>query len=170
MIEGEPSEVYWRDVGSIDAYWDAHMDLLKEDAPFSLMNVKWALHTFYPPLPPAHFSDTKDNKSIVSQSMISAGCNIDGATIQKSVLGFRCEADDGALVEESVLIGDVKIGAGCKIRRAIIDRDTVLAPGFTLGYDREADMKLVNPDDKSGPQISKGGIIVIPKGMRLGFK
>ena len=169
VIEGEPKEVYWRDVGSIDAYWDAHMDLLKEDAPFSLMNVKWALHTFYPPLPPAHFSDTKDNKSIVSQSMISAGCNIEGATIQKSVLGFRCEADDGALVEESVLIGDVKIGAGCKIRRAIIDRDTILAPGFTLGYDHEADMKLVNPDDKSGPQISKGGIIVIPKGMRLGF-
>lgn len=169
VIEGEPKEVYWRDVGSIDAYWDAHMDLLKEDAPFSLMNVKWPLHTFYPPLPPAHFSDTKDNKSSVSQSMISAGCNIEGATIQKSVLGFRCEAEDGALVEESVLIGDVKIGAGCKIRRAIIDRDTVLAPGFTLGYDHEADMKLVNPDDKSGPQISKGGIIVIPKGMRLGF-
>lgn len=169
VIEGEPKQVYWRDVGSIDAYWDAHMDLLSEESPFSLMNVKWSLHTFYPPLPPAHFADTKQNQSSVSQSMISAGCNIEGATIRKSVLGFRCEADDGALVEESVLIGDVKIGAGCKIRRAIIDRDVELAPGFTLGYDPEADKKLVNPDDKNGPQLSAKGIIVIPKGMRLGF-
>ena len=101
--------------------------------------------------------------------MISAGCNIDGATIQKSVLGFRCEAHDGSTVEESVLIGDVKIGAGCKIRRAIIDRDVELAPGFTLGFDPEADKKLVIPGDKNGPHISEGGIIVIPKGMRLGF-
>ncbi|MDY2798633.1 MAG: glucose-1-phosphate adenylyltransferase [Anaerobiospirillum succiniciproducens] len=169
VIDGEPNEVYWRDVGSIDAYWDAHMDLLKDKAPFTLMNLKWALHTFYPPLPPAHFSDTANNQSEVSQSMISAGCNIDGARIRKSVMGFRCTAEDGAQVEESVLIGDVKIGANCKIRRAIIDRDVVLAPGFTLGYDKEADMKIVTPDDKNGPQMSPNGIIVIPKGMRLGF-
>ena len=169
VIDGEPNEVYWRDVGSIDAYWDAHMDLLKDKAPFSLMNLKWALHTFYPPLPPAHFSDTANNQSEVSQSMISAGCNIDGARIRKSVMGFRCTAEDGAQVEETVLIGDVKIGANCKIRRAIIDRDVVLAPGFTLGYDKEADMKIVTPDDKNGPQMSPNGMIVIPKGMRLGF-
>lgn len=169
VIDGEPNEVYWRDVGSIDAYWDAHMDLLKDKAPFSLMNLKWALHTFYPPLPPAHFSDTANNQSEVSQSMISAGCNIEGARIRKSVMGFRCTAEDGAQVEETVLIGDVKIGANCKIRRAIIDRDVVLAPGFTLGYDKEADMKIVTPDDKNGPQMSPNGIIVIPKGMRLGF-
>lgn len=101
--------------------------------------------------------------------MISAGCSIDGARIRKSVMGFRCTAEDGAQVEETVLIGDVKIGANCKIRRAIIDRDVVLAPGFTLGYDKEADMKIVTPDDKNGPQMSPNGIIVIPKGMRLGF-
>lgn len=169
VIDGEPKEVYWRDVGSVDAYWDAHMDLLKDNAPFSLMNVKWALHTFYPPLPPAHFSDTAHNQSMVSQSMISAGCNIEGAHINKSVLGFRCSVLDGADVEESVFIGDVKIGANCKIRRAIIDRDVELAPGFTLGYDAEADKKLITSDDPNGPRISSGGIIVIPKGMKLGF-
>lgn len=169
VIDGEPKEVYWRDVGSIDAYWDAHMDLLKDNAPFSLMNVKWALHTFYPPLPPAHFSDTAHNQSLVSQSLISAGCNLEGARINKSVLGFRCEVLDGADVEESVFIGDVKIGEGCRIRRAIIDRGVELAPGFTLGYDPEADRKLVDPDDNGGVGISSGGIIVIPKGMKLGF-
>ena len=169
VIDGEPKEVYWRDVGSIDAYWDAHMDLLKDNAPFSLMNVKWALHTFYPPLPPAHFSDTAHNQSLVSQSLISAGCNLEGARISKSVLGFRCEVLDGADVEESVFIGDVKIGEGCRIRRAIIDRGVELAPGFTLGYDPEADRKLIDPDDNGGVGISSGGIIVIPKGMKLGF-
>lgn len=169
VIEGEPKDVYWRDVGSIDAYWDAHMDLLKEKPEFSLFNLKWPLHTFYPPLPPAFFRDTDKNHSIASHSMVSAGCKIEGATIKKSVLGFRCTADDGSLVEESVLIGDVKIGHNCKIRRAIIDRHVEIADGFTLGYDHEADMKLVNPNDKKCPQMSKNGIIVIPKGMRLGF-
>ncbi len=169
VIEGEPTDVYWRDVGSIDAYWDAHMDLVSENPSFSLFNLKWPLHTFYPPLPPAHFSDTKENRSSISNSMISAGCDIQGADIHKSVLGFRCSAGDGAKVEESVLIGDVKIGKGCKIKRAIIDRDVELAPGFTLGYDKEADMKLVDHNDKNKPQMSPNGIIVIPKGMRLGF-
>lgn len=169
VIEGEPGEVYWRDVGSIDAYWDAHMDLVSQKPPFSLFNLKWPLHTYYPPLPPADFVDTQSHHSMVSQSMISAGCFLEGATIKKSILGFRCTADDGAEVTESVLIGDVKVGAGCKIRRAIIDRDVELAPGFTLGYDPEADRKLVNPNDKNGPRISEKGIIVIPKGMRLGF-
>ena len=68
-----------------------------------------------------------------------------------------------------MLIGDIKIGKGCKIRRAIIDRHVEIAPGFTLGYDTEADMKLVDNNDKTCPQMSKNGIIVIPKGMRLGF-
>ncbi|MBO8416809.1 MAG: glucose-1-phosphate adenylyltransferase [Proteobacteria bacterium] len=169
VIQGEPQEVYWRDVGSIDAYWDAHMDLLGEKPLFSLFNLQWSLHTYYPPLPPATFSDTKENHSLVSQSMISAGCKLEGANIMKSVLGFRCSAGDGAKVEESVLIGDVKIGAGCVVKRAIIDRDVELAPGFCLGVNREDDMKLVDPEDKNGPRISEKGIIVIPKGMKLGF-
>ncbi len=169
VIQGEPSDVYWRDVGSIDAYWDAHMDLVGSNPIFSLFNPKWPLHTYYPPLPPATFSDTQHNHSSVSQSMISAGCLIEGADIRKSVLGFRCSAGDGAQVQESVLIGDVKIGAGCIVRRAIIDRDVELAPGFSLGVDPEQDKRLVNVQDKNGPQLSPGGIIVIPKGMRLGF-
>ncbi len=167
-IEGEPNKVYWRDVGSIDAYFDAHMDLIGEKPVFSLLNKKWPLHTFYPPLPPAHFSDTYNNQTKVSQSLISAGCIIDGATIHKSILGFRCEAGDGTSVEECVLIGDVKIGDNCKIKRAIIDRDVEIADGFTLGYDKEADQKLVT-DDINGPRISENGIIVIPKGVKLGF-
>ena len=167
-IGGEQSEVYWRDVGSVDAYWESHMDLVATHPPFKLFNPKWPLHTYYPPLPPAHYTDTADNHSLISQSLISAGCFINGATIRQSVLGFRCSADDGSEVVQSVLVGDVKIGARCKIRRAIIDRHVEFAPGFTLGYDHKKDLKLVS-FDKTGPFISPKGIIVIPKGMRLGF-
>ena len=169
-IDGEKQEVYWRDVGNLDSYWQAHMDLLQENPPFSLFNLKWPLHTFYPPLPPACFSDTAKNHSVVAKSMISAGCYLKGSTIFKSVLGFRCSAGDGSLISESVLIGDVKIGANCKIRRAIIDRDVEIADNFTLGFDSKEDSKLLDPNNISGPTLSAEGIIVIPKGMRLGFK
>lgn len=166
--EDEGSRAYWRDVGSIDAYFEAHMDLVSPEPPFKLFNQQWPLHTFYPPLAPTHYIDTRANHSIVSQSLISAGCLIRGAKIKKSVLGFRCFADDGANVQESVLIGDVKIGAGCIIRRAIIDRNVEIAPGFCLGVDRKQD-ELLTGHGHYGVHISKNGIVVIPKGMRLGF-
>ncbi len=169
VIKGEKGEVYWRDVGSIDAYWDAHMDLLGENPPFSLFNPQWPLHTYYPPLPPAAFTDTQQHRCAVSQSMISAGCRIEGADIVKSVLGFCCTAGDGAVVEESVLNGNVTIGSGCRIRRAVIDRGAELAPGFCLGIDPKQDRKLIDPNNINGPHISDRGIIVIPRGMKLGF-
>ena len=101
--------------------------------------------------------------------MISAGCYLKGANIYQSVLGFRCFADDGTEISQSVLIGDVTIGKNCKIHRAIIDRDVEIADGFTLGINKEEDKKLINPKDNTGPTLSPEGIIVIPKGMRLGF-
>lgn len=168
-IEGETSNIYWRDVGSVDAYWESHMDLICTDPPFRLGNAKWPLHTFYPPLPPAHFSDTVANRASVSQSMISAGCDIEGAGINKSVLGFRCQAGDGAQVEETVLIGDIRVGDNCRIRRAIVDRKVEFARGFTLGYDEEADRELVSRYNNRGMRISQNGIIVIPQGLKLGF-
>lgn len=168
-IIGENEDVYWRDVGTIDAYWSAHMDLHGEKPRFSMSNQKWPLHTFYPPLPPASFTDTYDHKSSVSQSLISAGCLIRGATINRSVIGFRCVAENGANVDGCVLIGDDKIGHGAKIRNAILDRYVEIAPGFSLGYDPQQDSKLIDKNNPKGVYISPQGIIVIPQGMRLGF-
>ena len=166
-IIGEKNNVYWRDVGTIDAYWSAHMDLLGENLSFSMSNPKWPLHTFYPPLPPASFTDTNDHKSIVSHSMISAGCEIRGATIRRSVIGFRCLAENGANVDGCVLIGDDKIGQGAYIHNAILDRYVEVAPGFSLGYDPKQDQRLI--DETKGAYKSPQGIIVIPQGARLGF-
>ena len=168
-IAGETDSAYWRDVGSVDSFWEAHMDLLGNYAKFNLHNPKWALHTYYPPLPPANFVDTDDNESHVSMSLISAGCEINGATINKSVLGFRCTANDGANVEGCVLIGDNTIGKGAKVKNVILDRYVEIAPGFTIGYDLEEDKKLESLYKKGKINISDNGIIVVGKGLRLGY-
>lgn len=169
VLDGEPNYSYWRDVGSIDSYWEAHMDLLGNSPKLNLNNPKWPLHTFYPPLPPADFTDTVDHESHVSMSLISAGCKINGANINKSVLGFRCTACDGASVEGSVLIGDNVIGKNAKIKNVILDRYVEIAPGFSIGYNHEQDQALIKGQNNSKISISKNGIIVIPKGMKLGF-
>ncbi|MCR5536013.1 MAG: glucose-1-phosphate adenylyltransferase [Succinivibrio sp.] len=168
-IKGEQAG-YWRDVGSIDAYFEAHMDLLSSQPKFRLDNPNWPLHTYYPPLPPANFTDCNNHSPRIARSLISAGCEICGAHIENSVLGFSCYVGDSASIEDSVLLGDCKIGRNCKIKHAILDRDVQLADGFCLGYDRAADLKLVAGDDLNSARISDGGVIVIPKGMRLGFK
>lgn len=169
VLDGENTFGYWRDVGSIDSYYEAHMDLLGTTPKFNLQNPKWPLHTFYPPLPPADFTDTDENQSHVSMSLISAGCKINGAAINKSVLGFRCQALDGASVDGCVLVGDNIIGAGAKIKNAILDRYVEVAPNFTIGYDYQKDIQLLQKHEKTDVRISENGIIVIPQGMKLGF-
>lgn len=161
VIPGEKSTGYWRDVGTIESYWQAHMDLLSEDAPFSLYNRKWQLHTFYPPLPPATVLDSDEHKVDTNNCMISAGSYIRGAKVYKSVLGFRTNVDHGTTISESVILGDVKIGAGCSIRRAIIDKNVHIAPGTIIGENLE--------EDKKKYHVSDEGIVVIPKGAKVGY-
>lgn len=160
QIEGEKG-AYWRDVGTIDSYWQSHMDLVSDNPPFSLYNRKWPLHTFYPPLPPATFTDTSAYKTNVSQSLISAGCYIQGSKINRSILGFRCNIAAGSEISESIFLGDVKIGEGCQIRRAIIDKQVEIAPGTVIGENLEYDRQRFT--------VSESGIVVIPKGARVGF-
>lgn len=93
--------------------------------------------------------------------MISAGSSIKGATVDHSILGFNCEVDCGTKICDSVLLGDVKIGHGCRIRRAIIDKHVEIAPGVVIGEDPEQDRNLFT--------VSDGGIVVVPKGAKIGF-
>ncbi|MGF1713304.1 glucose-1-phosphate adenylyltransferase [Photobacterium chitinilyticum] len=160
-IPGEKSTGYWRDVGTIESYWQAHMDLLSEDAQFSLYNRQWQLHTYYPPLPPATVLDSEDCKVDINNCMISAGSYIRGAKVYKSVLGFRTNVDHHTTISESVILGDVKIGAGCSIRRAIIDKNVQIAPGTVIGENIE--------EDKQKYHVSDEGIVVIPKGAKIGY-
>ncbi|MGL4478838.1 MAG: glucose-1-phosphate adenylyltransferase, partial [Aeromonas veronii] len=161
VIPGEKPHVYWRDVGTLDSYWQAHMDLVADNPPFSLYNRKWPLHTHYPALPPATFIDSDECKVKIANSLISAGCFIQGSQIQRSILGFRCNIGACSHISESVLLGDVKIGEGCSIRRAIIDKNVEIAPGTVIGENLDHDRERFT--------VSEGGIVVVPKGARVGY-
>ena len=161
VINGEKEATYWRDVGTIDSYWSAHMDLLDKDPQFSLYNRKWPLHTYFPPLPPATFVDMDRHETNVTDSLIAGGSYVQGAHVYKSVLGYRSNIAAGSLISESILLGDVKIGAGCSIRRAIIDRHVEIAPGTVIGENPELDAKRFH--------ISPEGIVVVAKGTKVGF-
>ncbi|ASA54716.1 glucose-1-phosphate adenylyltransferase [Vibrio gazogenes] len=160
-IKGERKATYWRDVGTIDSYWAANMDLLSNDPLFSLYNRSWPLHTYYPPLPPATFVDADDRRVKITDSLVSGGSYIQGATIFKSILGFRSNIAAGSHISESVILGDGKIGAGCTIKRTIIDKHVEIAPGTVIGEDLELDRKRF--------YVSEGGIVVIAKGTKVGF-
>ena len=121
----------------------------------------WPLHTNYPPLPPAKFTDTPKNGITISHSLISAGSEVTESLISRSVLGFECRIYAGCTIKDSVLLGETKIGAGCRLSRCIIDKDVEIAPGTVLGEDPEK--------DRDRYSTSRNGIIVIPKGSRVGF-
>ena len=161
IIPGEQNRSYWRDVGTIDAYWQSHMDLLGDNPAFSLDNRNWPLNTYYPPLPPATFTDAGHVKVNIVDSLISSGCIIQGAKIHKSVLGFSTKVGDSTLISESIILGDCQIGEGCSIRRAIIDKNVSIAPGTVIGENLEHDAKLFD--------ISPSGIVIVSKNSKVGF-
>jgi len=160
-IEGEPAVAYWRDVGTLDSYWDAHMDLLSDQAPFSLYNKHWPLHTYHPPLPPATFRDTADTVSDVSKSLIGAGSYINGAKIENSVLGFGTHLCKGVVIKDSICLGKVKVGAGARLNKVILDKGVEIAPGTIIGENLEEDRKKFT--------VSDNGVVAIAKGTKVGF-
>ena len=160
-IPNEEGEAYWRDVGTIESYWEANMDLLKSTPPISFYNRAWPMHTHYPPLPAANFQNNGDVTCTIRRSLISDGALIVGATIRKSVLGFNCFVGQGTDIYQSVLLGDTKIGKNCVITKTIIDKDVRIADGIEIGVNLE--------DDKKRFTVSDEGIVVIPKGSRIGF-
>lgn len=156
----EKERGYWRDVGNIDAYWEANMDLVGVDPEFNLYNQKWPINAYTPPLPPAkfvHYSDARTGHAI--NSMISSGCIISGAMVEESVLGYDVRVHSYSHIKESVIMEDVNIGRGAKIMRAVIDKHVNIPPGTVIGYDLEADRRKYYVSDK--------GIVIIPKRARI---
>lgn len=160
-IPNEKAEAYWRDVGTIESYWEANMDLIKADPALSFYNPAWPMHTYYPPLPAANFQNNGNIACTIRKSLISDGGLIIAATIQKSVLGFNCFIDQGTEIFESILLGDTKIGKNCVITKAIIDKDVRIADGIKIGVNLE--------DDRKRFTVSDEGIVVIPKGANIDF-
>jgi glucose-1-phosphate adenylyltransferase len=131
MPNGEP---YWRDVGTLDAYWEANMELAKVTPDLNLYDRDWPVWTYQEQLPPAKFVfDSDGRRGTAVDSMVSGGCIVSGATVRRSVLFSNVRVDDGALVEDCVILPDVVIGPGVRLRRAIVDRHCRLSRELELG-------------------------------------
>jgi glucose-1-phosphate adenylyltransferase len=142
---------YWRDVGTIDAYYDAHADLVAVHPIFNLYNSQWPIYTHHPQLPPAKFVEG----GIAQESMVGAGAIIAGATVRHSVIAPNVRLAAGAYVEGSVLMDGVQIGRGAVVRKAILDKDVVVPEGAHIG---------VEPDlDRARYHVSDGGVVVLGK-------
>jgi glucose-1-phosphate adenylyltransferase len=164
VVPGEegPNSGYWRDIGTIDAYWEAQMDLIEIHPLFNLYNFRWPLRTGATHDPPAKFvfrDEAQARVGIATDSMVSHGCIISGGRIHRSVLGVGCRVNSFSEVEESVLFERVRVGRHAKIRRAIIDKDVEIPPGTVIGFDLEA--------DKQRFFVTERGTVVIPKRAKL---
>ena len=151
---------YWRDVGTLDAFYDAHMDLISVHPVFNLYNMEWPILTLPDPLPPAKFVFADDGHTgHALDSMVCPGVIISGSEISRSVISPNVHVDSYALVEGSVLFSGVRVGQRAVVRNAIVDKDVVIEPGARIGIDPD--------DDRERFTISAGGIVVVPKGTHV---
>ncbi|MCK5706271.1 MAG: glucose-1-phosphate adenylyltransferase [Candidatus Aureabacteria bacterium] len=155
---------YWRDVGTLDSYWEANIDLVSVSPQFNLYNPQWPLLTNYPIYPPAKFvfnqkDDEKKRIGHAVDSLISSGCIISGGHVIRSILSPGVRVNSYSHIEESVVMEKVDIGRNCKIRKAIIDKEVTIPEGTTIGYNSEEDRKRFF--------VTPSGITVIPKKQSL---
>ena len=139
----EPKERgYWRDVGNIDVYYQANMDLVDVDPTFNLYNDRWPIYTQSRPSPPAKFvfNDVANERvGYATDSLVCDGCIISGGHVHRSVLSPKVRVNSYTEVSESILFENVNIGRRCKIRRAIVDKNVEIPAGSTIGYDEAED-------------------------------
>jgi glucose-1-phosphate adenylyltransferase len=148
---------YWRDVGTIDAYYDAHKDLISVHPIFNLYNAEWPIYSTYVTLPPAKFvfDDDDGRRGHAIDSMVSPGVVVSGGTVRRSILSPQVHIHSRALVEDSVLMDGVDVGEGAVVRRAIVDKQVMIPRGARIGVDPAR--------DRARFTVSEGGIVVIGK-------
>ena len=152
---------YWRDVGCIDAYWQANMDLLNYEPELNLYSKEWPLRTFNYNYPPAKFIWQEGGRvGMATNSMVSEGCIVSGANISRCVLSPKVKINSYSQVYDSILMEDVEVGRYCEIRKAIIDKNVYIPSNTKIGVNREDDIA-------RGFCISEGGITIVPKNARL---
>jgi glucose-1-phosphate adenylyltransferase len=152
---------YWRDVGTLDAYYDAHMDLISVNPVFNLYNRRWPILTWHQPLPPAKFVfEERDGRTgHALDSMVSAGVVVSGGTVRRSILSPGIRVHSRSLVEGSVLMHDVDVGRGAVVRNAIVDKNVAIPEGAQIGVDLERDRERF--------VVSDGGVVIIGKGQKI---
>jgi len=155
--ENRKHKAYWRDVGTIDAYYEASMDLITPDPLLNLYDRNWPIQTFSPPIPPPKFVlDMPGRRGFATNSIVCPGSIISGGEAHRSIIGTRSTIRSFAVVEDSILFDDVVIGRGAKVRRAILDKNVVVPEGFSIGLDHELDLS-------RGLTISTNGLTIVAK-------
>jgi glucose-1-phosphate adenylyltransferase len=160
--QGEKERGYWRDVGTIDTYYQVNMDLVDVDPVFNLYNDRWPIYTMAPSAPPAKFvfNDVANKRvGTATDTLVSEGCIISGGEVHRSVLSPKVRVNSYCTVEQSILFEGVIVGRHCRIKRAIIDKNVEIPPNTVIGHDLE--------EDKKRFHVTENGIVVIPKGMRI---
>lgn len=155
----DADRLYWRDVGTIDSFYDAHMDLISADPVFNLYNHQWPIFLQQWNTPPAKFfHDASGNPGKIADSIVSLGCLVQGATVVGSVLSPHVRVHAGATVEQSVIFEKCIIGEGATVHRAILDKGVRVAPGARVGVDPAEDRA-------HGYTVTASGITVVAKGL-----
>ena len=141
---------YWKDVGSIKAYWEAHMDLLRHESPLSLYNPQWPIRTVSYSDPPGFTYPDKDHSCSVDGCLRAEASRVLGAYVRKSVLSRNCIIHAGSVVEECIIGQGVEIGEDCRLRRVIVDAHNKIPAGTSIGFDPVADAERYHVDPASG--------------------
>jgi glucose-1-phosphate adenylyltransferase len=152
--ENKKSSKYWRDIGTIDAYYEANMDLCHVNPEFNMYDPEWPMRTYMPQTPPAKFVFNDDGRrGQALDSIISAGCIISGSQVVGSVLCPNVRVHSYCTIERSILMPGVRVGRHSRIRNAIIDRDVLVPRGALIGYNVE--------EDRRRHTVSDGGVVVV---------
>jgi glucose-1-phosphate adenylyltransferase len=157
MDTGE--RAYWRDVGTLDSFWEANMELVSTDPALNMYDPDWPVWTAQSQLPPAKFVHNEDDRrGMAVDSLVSGGCIISGAKVDKSLLFSEVRVNSFALVESTVILPKVTVGRNCKIKNAILDRGVEVPDDMVIGHDPEQ-------DKKNGFRVSEKGIVLVTRGM-----
>jgi glucose-1-phosphate adenylyltransferase len=154
-------DAYWRDVGTLDAYYQTNMDLIHVDPILNLYDRDWPIHTFQPPYPPPKFVHLEQHRAGAAfNSIVCQGTIVSGGQAHRSIISPQVRINSFALVEDAILFEGVEVGRHARIRRAILDKDVKVPTGFVIGHDHEQDRA-------RGFTVTEGGITVVPKAENL---
>jgi glucose-1-phosphate adenylyltransferase len=154
---------YWRDIGTLESYYETTMDLVSREPKFDLYDSQWFFRAWQPPLPPfksVHgFTEDGTLPGIVEDSIVGSGTIVSGGKVERSVIGRGVRVNSYSLVTDSIIMDDVVIGRNAQLNRCIVDKDVIIPEGMRIGFDAEKDARMF--------KVSPSGIVVIPKGMDL---
>ncbi|MBC7984120.1 MAG: glucose-1-phosphate adenylyltransferase [Candidatus Obscuribacterales bacterium] len=152
------AQQYWRDVGTVDAFYQANMELIGVNPDLNIYDEQWPIWTFQRQQPPAKFVfDDDERRGMALDSMVSGGCIISGATVRDSLLFTNVRVEQGSLIEKSLIFPDVRVGSNCVVKNAIVDTAGTLPDGTQIGVDREADARRFHVTDK--------GVVLVTRDM-----